>query len=180
MENTKGTSKTKKATTSTAASAATSSAASTVKKAAAPKKKAAAKVKPKKAKAASPVVSHGVGRRKSSVARVWLRRGKGDINVNGKKFVDYFDVDFNRDQASLVFNTMNVVNYDADVNVYGGGVNSQAQAIKLGIARALVEHDAELKTAMRPYHFLSCDSRVKERKKFGQKAARRKFQFVKR
>jgi small subunit ribosomal protein S9 len=176
MENTKGTSKTKKATTSTAASAA----ASTVKKAAAPKKKAAAKAKPKKAKAGSPVVSHGVGRRKSSVARVWLRRGKGDINVNGKKFADYFDIDFNRDQAALVFDTMQVVNYDADVNVYGGGVNSQAQAVKLGIARALVEHDAELKTAMRPYHFLSCDSRVKERKKFGQKAARRKFQFVKR
>jgi small subunit ribosomal protein S9 len=128
----------------------------------------------------SQVVSHGVGRRKSSVARVWLRRGKGLINVNGKDFAEYFDTDFNREQARLAFDAMKVVNYDVDVNVSGGGVNSQAGAVKLGIARALVEHTPELRAEMRKWRLLSVDPRLKERKKYGQKAARRKFQFVKR
>jgi small subunit ribosomal protein S9 len=138
------------------------------------------KTKKTTASKASQVVSHGVGRRKSSVARVWLRRGKGLINVNGKNFAEYFDTEFNREQARLAFDAMKVVNYDADVNVYGGGVNSQAGAVKLGIARALVESNPDLRAEMRNWRLLTVDSRLKERKKFGQKAARRKFQFVKR
>lgn len=126
------------------------------------------------------VVSHGVGRRKSSVARVWLRRGSGAISVNGKDFATYFDTDINREQARLAFDTAKIANYDADVNVYGGGVNSQAGAVRLAIARALVEHNPDLRVVMRQLRLLSVDPRVKERKKYGQKAARRKFQFVKR
>ncbi|EKD23222.1 MAG: 30S ribosomal protein S9 [uncultured bacterium] len=141
--------------------------------------KETSKVK-KAASKAGQVVSHGVGRRKSSVARAWLRRGKGLINVNGKDFTEYFDTEYNREQACLPFEVMKIVNYDVDVNISGGGVNSQAGAVKLAIARALVENDPEMRAAMREFRFLSCDPRVKERKKFGQKAARRKFQFVKR
>jgi len=128
----------------------------------------------------SQVISHGVGRRKRAVARVWLRRGKGDIVVNGRNFKEYFDTDINRQEAHLTFNVMKVVNYDADVNVYGGGVNSQAEAVKLGIARALVEHNPDIKPDMRKWRLLTVDSRVKERKKYGQRGARRKFQFTKR
>jgi len=151
-----------------------------------PKTKAKAEVKvktvtkTKKPSAKSQVVSHGVGRRKRAVARVWLRRGKGGIKVNGKDFKEYFDIDVNRQEAHMTFNVMKVVNYDADVNVYGGGVNSQAEAVKLGIARALVDHNADLKADMRKWRLLTVDSRVKERKKYGQRGARRKFQFVKR
>ena len=144
------------------------------------KKPAAAKKPAKKAEKKSQVVSHGVGRRKRAVARVWLRRGRGDVQINGKNFKEYFDTDLNREQAYLAFNTMKVENYDASVNVYGGGVNSQAEAVKLGIARALVEHNPEMRADMRKWRLLSVDSRVKERKKYGQRGARRKFQFVKR
>lgn len=144
------------------------------------KAKETSKAKKTVAVKAAQAVSHGVGRRKSSVARVWLKRGKGLIVVNGKDFAEYFDTDFNREQAKLVFDIAKVSNYDAEVNVYGGGVNSQAGAVKLGIARALVEHNPDLKTEMRKMRLLTVDSRVKERKKYGQKAARRKFQFVKR
>jgi len=148
-------------------------------------KKTVAKVAKKVAKKTvskkkSPVISHGVGRRKRAIARVWLRRGKGSIRVNGKDFKKYFDTDVNRIAAYFTFDVMKVTNYDADVNIYGGGVNSQAEAIKLGIARALVSHNPDLKPDMRKWRLLSVDSRVKERKKYGQRGARRKFQFVKR
>ena len=143
----------------------------TAKKTAKPATKAAGK---------NQVVSHGVGRRKRAVARVWLRRGKGAITINGKDYKTYFDTDVNRQEAGLTFKVMNVVNYDADINLYGGGVNSQAEAVKLGVARALVDHDPDCKPDMRKWRLLSVDSRVKERKKYGQRGARRKFQFVKR
>jgi len=148
-------------------------------KAVKPVKEAAKKTAAKK-ESKSKVVSHGVGRRKRSVARVWLRRGKGAMTVNGKDFKDYFDTDVNRQEAGLTFRVMQVANYDADINVYGGGVNSQAEAVKLGVARALVEHNPDCKPDMRKWRLLSVDSRVKERKKYGQRGARRKFQFVKR
>ena len=143
-------------------------------------KKVAAKTVKSAAKTKKQVVSHGVGRRKRSVARVWLRRGNGAITVNGKDFKEYFDTEVNRSEAGLTFKVMNVVNYDADINVYGGGVNSQAEAVKLGVARALVEHNPDCRPDMRKWRLLSVDSRVKERKKYGQRGARRKFQFVKR
>jgi len=147
----------------------------TAKKTAKPATKAVAKKAGK-----NQVVSHGVGRRKRAVARVWLRRGKGAITINGKDYKTYFDTDVNRQEAGLTFKVMNVVNYDADINLYGGGVNSQAEAVKLGVARALVDHDPDCKPDMRKWRLLSVDSRVKERKKYGQRGARRKFQFVKR
>jgi len=150
------------------------------KPAAAAKKPVPKKAPAKKAAKKSQVVGHGVGRRKRAVARVWLRRGKGDVQVNGKNLKEYFDTDLNREQAYLAFNTMKVENYDAHVNVYGGGVNSQAEAVKLGIARALVEYNPDMKADMRKWRLLTVDSRVKERKKYGQRGARRKFQFVKR
>jgi len=126
------------------------------------------------------VVSNAVGRRKRAVARVWLRKGKGSIIVNGKDYKEYFDTDYNRNEASLAFAMMKITNYSADINIYGGGVNSQAEAVKLGIARALVKHTPEMRSDLRKWRFLTVDSRVKERKKYGQKGARRKFQFVKR
>ncbi len=124
---------------------------------------------------------HGVGRRKSSVARVWIKPGKGEIMVNGKKHVDYFDTEMTRSLVMQPFHTVGLVGkFDATINVLGGGVMSQADAIKLGLARALLSGDANLRTILKKARLLHCDSRVKERKKYGQLGARRKFQFVKR
>jgi small subunit ribosomal protein S9 len=124
---------------------------------------------------------HGVGRRKSSVARVWVKDGKGEILVNGKKYDQYFDTKVSRDKVILPASvTGKSKDFDMNVNVYGGGKMSQADAIKLGISRALVDSDSNLRQVLRQYGLLTVDSRVKERKKYGQKGARRKFQFVKR
>lgn len=128
-----------------------------------------------------PPVAHGVGRRKASIARVWLRRGSGKIQVNGKDYADYFDVEVARlDASSPVRSVPAASHYDVEVNVVGGGSIAQAGAVKLGIARALLETDEQLRASLREHKLLTVDSRVKERKKYGQKAARRKFQFVKR
>lgn len=126
--------------------------------------------------------SHGVGRRKRSVARVWLRRGgNGKTMVNGKPADSYFDTDFNRKQVSLPMSLLpKGITYDVEVNVHGGGTSTQANAVRLGISRALLASDESLKPILRKYRLLTVDSRVKERKKYGQRGARRKFQFVKR
>lgn len=125
--------------------------------------------------------SHGVGRRKSSVARVWLRKGTGKMVVNGRTFSEYFDTDVARTEATTPFRvSQEAMKFDVEVNVNGGGKQSQAGAIKLGFARALVFLFESLRPALRDFDLLTVDSRVKERKKYGQKAARRKFQFVKR
>lgn len=124
---------------------------------------------------------HGVGRRKASVARVWLKPGKGSIIVNGKKHNSYFDTDMNRrfvEQPLQLTNTTS--SYDIIANVQGGGVVAQAGAIRLGIARALVEANENMRPILKQHKFLTVDARVKERKKYGQKSARAKFQFVKR
>ena len=124
---------------------------------------------------------HGVGRRKSSVARVWLKSGKGDILINGKKYESYFDTKFSRDKIAYPGKVTGKANdFDVNVNVYGGGKNSQADAVKLGISRAMLDFDSGLRSVLRQHGLLTVDSRLKERKKYGQKAARRKFQFVKR
>lgn len=126
--------------------------------------------------------AHAIGRRKSSVARVWLRKGKGEIIVNGRPFAEYFTVPtaYIAGQASFsAFPTL-TKGMTADVNLNGGGFSAQAVAIQLGIARALVKFDETLRPECRKLGFLSVDSRVKERKKYGQKAARAKFQFTKR
>ena len=126
-------------------------------------------------------LAHAVGRRKSAVARIWLRRGKGGIVVNGKDYVEYFDTETTRIAAAfpLTIYTQSSL-YDVEVNVCGGGLSAQADAIKLGISRAYLETNEELRPLLKEYKLLKVDSRVKERKKYGQKAARRGFQFVKR
>lgn len=126
-------------------------------------------------------VSQGVGRRKSAVARVWLRRGNGKMLINGRDYAQYFDTEFVRSVATEAFRACAIAtSFDVAVNVAGGGLHAQAGAVKLGMARALVKFDAELKPILKPFGLLTVDSRIKERKKPGQKAARRKFQFVKR
>ncbi len=128
------------------------------------------------------VVSNGVGRRKAAVARVWVMRGAGAVNVNGKNVEQYFDTDIARLAAVKPVSIMPEFfkRYDIQVNVQGGGLHAQADAVKLGIARAAVKIDEEARGLLRANGLLTVDSRVKERKKYGQKAARRKFQFVKR
>jgi small subunit ribosomal protein S9 len=145
----------------------------------APKAPAVAKA-PKAKKASLPPLAHGVGRRKSSVARVWLRKGSGKIRVNGKDLIEYFDTEITRLAASTPLRIIPGIAYDFDANIVGGGRTGQADALKLGIARALVSIDEELRPKLRENNLLTVDSRIKERKKYGQKAARRKFQFVKR
>jgi small subunit ribosomal protein S9 len=134
----------------------------------------------KKSSSGAPL-AHGVGRRKSAVARVFLRHGSGSIVVNKKNCDQYFDTEVARLSAAEPFrvNPMGG-SFDVTVNVNGGGKSAQADATKLGIARAMVEFDATLRVAFRKYRLLTVDSRNKERKKPGQAAARKKFQFVKR
>jgi small subunit ribosomal protein S9 len=123
----------------------------------------------------------GVGRRKSSVARVWLSRGTGECVVNDKDLTTYFPTDKTRLEAlkPLILCGLSE-KYTVTVNVVGGGHCSQADAVKLGLARALVKDNEDLKSTLRSHGLLTVDARLKERKKPGQKGARRKFQFVKR
>jgi small subunit ribosomal protein S9 len=129
-------------------------------------------------------VGHGVGRRKSSVARVWCYRGtgKGEFKVNGRGLEDYFQTHATRTAVALPLTVVPHIaaHYDIDVKVHGGGVCAQADAIKLGIARAFVSLHEDVRGVLRDHDLLTVDDRLKERKKYGQKAARRKFQFVKR
>ena len=124
---------------------------------------------------------HGVGRRKSAVARVWLKRGKGAVEVNGKDYQDYFDTDTARTSLVKALKAVGFERkFDIMVNVSGGGMMGQAEAACLGIARAILASDETVRKTLRQADLLTVDSRIKERKKYGQKAARRKFQFVKR
>jgi small subunit ribosomal protein S9 len=124
---------------------------------------------------------HGVGRRKASVARVWMSPGEGEILVNGKVYSEYFTTDASRAAVTFPLEKTNLTkNFDIEVNVVGGGVTGQAGAVGLGISRALLISDEALRLTLREHGLLTVDSRVKERKKYGQKGARRKFQFVKR
>jgi len=146
------------------------------------KKSKASKVSKSAQKVSQAPIAHGVGRRKSSVARVWVRRGgTGKLVVNGKDYVDYFDTEINRIQATKPFHVIAASDhYDFTADVSGGGVCSQAGAVKLGISRALVSLDEAARIPLRKECLLTVDSRLKERKKYGRKAARRRFQFVKR
>ncbi len=133
-----------------------------------------------KTKAGAPL-AHGVGRRKSSVARAWLRRGKGSILVNNRDYKEYFETDIARLEAETPLKIIPQGDkYDVQINVKGGGTHSQAGAASLAIARAFVSQNEELRSLLRGHGLLTVDSRVKERKKPGQPGARRKFQFVKR
>ena len=124
---------------------------------------------------------YGTGRRKESVARVWLLPGKGGVIVNGVQLGEYFC----RDTLEMLVKqplevTRTVEKYSVRSNVRGGGISGQAGAIRLGIARALLQSDKNLGLSLRKGGFLTRDSRMKERKKYGQRGARAKFQFSKR
>ncbi len=141
-------------------------------------KKAATKAS--SAKKAIPL-AHGVGRRKKAVARVWLRPGSGKMVVNNTDYLTYFDTEVARLNATKPFQVIPVaMSYDIEATAEGGGLKGQAGAVKLGIARALLSLDEALRPVLREHGLLTVDSRQKERKKYGQRGARRKFQFVKR
>jgi Ribosomal protein S9 len=131
---------------------------------------------------ATTLVQHiGTGRRKSAVARVFLRPGKGEITVNGRPFEQYFTTESARAivrQPLLATETAD--RFDALILADGGGVSGQAGAARLGIARALVEFNSELRGKLKELGFLTRDPRAHERKKYGQKGARKRFQFSKR
>ena len=124
---------------------------------------------------------YGTGRRKSSVARVYLLPGKGNITINKRNIDEYFGLETLKMivRAPLVLTNLSE-KYDVNVNVYGGGTTGQAGAIRHGISRALVEADAEYRPALKAAGFMTRDPRMKERKKYGLKAARRASQFSKR
>ena len=130
---------------------------------------------------AEQVEYYGTGRRKESIARVFLRPGNGEFRVNGRPFEQYFVTEAQRIAAkqplvaSETASSFNVV-----ARVSGGGVNGQAGAVKMGIARALLRFNSELRGKLKAEGYLSRDSRAKERKKYGQKGARKRFQFSKR
>ena len=124
---------------------------------------------------------YGTGRRKSSIARVFLRPGSGDFQVNGRAFEQYFVTAAQRNMAKLpLISAEAASNFNVVANVSGGGVNGQAGALKLGIARALMEFNIELRKKLKAEGLISRDSRKKERKKYGQKGARKRFQYSKR
>jgi len=143
--------------------------------------KANNKIKVSADKISKSPVAHAVGRRKKSIARVFLRHGSGKITVNKLESSKYFDTEISLMIASTPLNVCEEAkSFDIEVNVTGGGKVAQADAVKLGFSRALVEFNSELKPVLREHGLLTVDSRVKERKKYGQRGARRKFQFVKR
>ena len=126
-------------------------------------------------------VIHKIGRRKTAVARVYLSEGKGNITINKKDLENYFPT------ATLQYKvkqpltlTDNAENFDITVNVFGGGITGQAEAIRLAISRAMCELNEENRLVLKPEGLLTRDPRMVERKKFGQKKARKKFQFSKR
>jgi len=124
---------------------------------------------------------HKIGRRKTAVARVYVSEGKGNITVNKKDYKEYFTTPHLQYKIMQALNlTDNAAAFDIKVNVFGGGITGQAEAIRLGISRVLVELDPENRTILKPEGLLTRDPRMVERKKFGQKKARKKFQFSKR
>ena len=126
-------------------------------------------------------VIHKIGRRKTAVARVYVTKGKGNITVNDKDFKSYFTtgtLQYKVNQPLAL--TENLGNFDIKVNVYGGGVTGQAEAVRLALSRAMCELNEENRIILKPEGLLTRDPRMVERKKFGQKKARKKFQFSKR
>jgi small subunit ribosomal protein S9 len=126
-------------------------------------------------------ITNTLGRRKTAIARIYMERGKGQITINGRDLKEYFSTEILQNKVTQGLRlTGNVENYDVKVNVEGGGITGQAEAIRLAISRALVEIDAELKSKLRADGLITRDPRMVERKKFGRRKARRRFQFSKR
>ena len=126
-------------------------------------------------------VTHAIGRRKTSVARVYVQEGKGNIVINNKALSDYFPsaiMQFKVEQPFAILEEKG--NFDVKVNVEGGGLTGQAEAIRLGISRAMVLINPDHRATLKPDSLMTRDPRMVERKKFGQKKARKKFQFSKR
>ncbi len=131
--------------------------------------------------AATMVQYLGTGRRKTSVARVFLRPGKGEIKVNNRAFENYFQTESSRAMVRQPLSATETSDkFDLLILADGGGVAGQAGAARLGISRALVEFNAELRSRLKKLGFLTRDPRKHERKKYGQKGARKRFQFSKR
>jgi len=124
---------------------------------------------------------YATGKRKTSIARVWMKEGSGVFVVNKRTFDDYFTLDILK---RLILQPLDVTDkrdkFDFYINVNGGGISGQAGAIRHGISKALVGYDEELKSVLKKAGFLTRDARVKERKKYGQPGARKRFQYSKR
>ncbi|KGE89015.1 30S ribosomal protein S9 [Phaeodactylibacter xiamenensis] len=124
---------------------------------------------------------NAIGRRKASVARVYLKKGEGKIVINGKDYKEYFPQNHIQYNLTDPFQTVEVENiYDLKINVNGGGYKGQAEAIRMGIARALVKLNEDFRKPLKDKKYLTRDSRVVERKKYGKPKARKSFQFSKR
>ena len=124
---------------------------------------------------------YGTGRRKRAVARVFLRPGSGEFQVNGLAFDKYFVTESQRSSARApLASTGSASSFNVMASVLGGGVSGQADAVKLGVARALMQFNGELRKQLKAEGMVTRDSRGKERKKYGQKGARKRFQFSKR
>ena len=136
---------------------------------------------PADSKMAELVQYYGTGRRKAAIARVFLRPGTGEWKVNGKPFEEYFVTEQQRASAKKTLQVVELASsFDVVTTVSSGGVASQADAVKMGVARALIQFNPELRKALKAEGLLTRDARVKERKKYGQKGARKRFQFSKR
>ncbi len=126
-------------------------------------------------------VIHKIGRRKNAVARVYLSKGKGKITINKREFENYFTTGTLQYKVKQPLSlTDNLTSFDITVNVHGGGTTGQAEAIRLAISRAMCEINEEHRLVLKPEGLMTRDPRMVERKKFGQKKARKKFQFSKR
>ena len=137
--------------------------------------------KPEKIKLNFKDVKYATGRRKTSIAKVWLKKGTGKINVNGKSYDSYFKRESHKMQLLRPFELVNQnTNYDVKCDVRGGGMTGQVGAMVLGISKALLLFDPELKSTLKKEKLTTRDSRAVERKKYGHRKARRSFQFSKR
>ncbi len=130
---------------------------------------------------AAAIEYYGTGRRKTSTARVFLRPGTGSLTINRKAFEQAFPTEAHRNQIKQPLAVTETADkFDVLATITGGGIAGQAGALRLGIARALVEYNLELRPRLKKEGFLTRDARIKERKKYGQKGARKRFQFSKR
>ncbi len=124
---------------------------------------------------------YATGKRKNAIARVWMKEGTGEFTVNKRSFDNYFTRDILKRMIWKPLElTDKIGKFDFTINVQGGGISGQADAVKHGISKALVEYDEAMKSILKKVGFLTRDARVKERKKYGQPGARKRFQYSKR